>query len=97
MEADHEFTLVLDGIPGLTSEIFDALFEAGCDDATMSSRDGVVSLAFGRAAPTMKDAVISAIQDVQKANVGARVVRVEGSEGASTEALDGEVLRLIGA
>ena len=45
----------------------------------------------------MKDAIVSAIQDVQKANVGARVVRVEGFEPASTEELDGEVLRLIGA
>ena len=51
MEAEHEFTLILDGISELTPEIFDALFEAGCDDATMSSRDGVVSLDFGRAPP----------------------------------------------
>jgi hypothetical protein len=96
MEAEHEFTLVLDGISELTPEIFDALYEAGCDDATMSSRDGVVSLDFGRIAPTTKDAIISAIRDVQKANVGARVVQVEGVEPASTEELDGEVLRLIG-
>jgi hypothetical protein len=89
METEHEFTLVLDGISELTPEIFDALFEAGCDDATMSSRDGVVSLDFGRDAPTMKEAIVSAIRDVQKANVGARVVRVEGFELASTEELDG--------
>jgi hypothetical protein len=97
MEADHEFTLVLDGIPGLTSEIYDALFEAGCDDATMSSRDGVVSLAFGRAAPSMKEAIVSAIRDVRKTNIGARVVRVEASELDSTEGIDGEILRLIEA
>jgi hypothetical protein len=84
-------------IPGLTSEIFDALFEAGCDDATMSSRDGVVSLAFGRAAPSMKEAIVSAIRDVRKANIGARVVRVEASELDSTEGIDGEILRLIEA
>jgi hypothetical protein len=97
MESDHEFTLVIDGIPGLTSETFDALFEAGCDDATMSSRDGVVSLAFGRTAASMKDAVISAIQDVQRANIGARVVRVEGLESDENQEMDVEVLRLIGA
>ena len=97
MEADHEFTLVLDGISELTPEIFDALFEAGCDDATISSRDGVVSLDFGRIAATMKDAIISAIRDVQKANIGARVLRVEGYELDSTQEIDGEVRRLIGA
>jgi hypothetical protein len=101
MEADHEFTLVLDGIPELTPAIFDALFEAGCDDATMSSRDGVTSLDFGRSAPSMKEAIVSAIRDVRKANIGARIIRVEGSELASARAIDpefyGEVLRMIGA
>jgi hypothetical protein len=97
MEADHDFTLILDGIPDLSREVVDALFEAGCDDGTLSSSAGVVSMDFTRSAPSMKEAIISAIRDVRKANIGARVVRVEGSEGASTEALDGEVLRLIGA
>jgi hypothetical protein len=77
MEAEHEFTLILDGISELGPSIVDALFEAGCDDATLSSCDGVVSMDFDRIAPTMQDAVVSAIQDVRKANIGARVVRVE--------------------
>ena len=72
METDHEFTLVLDGIPRLTPEIMDALCEAGCDDATVSMHAGQVSMDFGRPALTTKDAVISAIRDVQKANIGAR-------------------------
>jgi hypothetical protein len=42
MEAEHEFTLILDGISELGPSIVDALFEAGCDDATLSSCDGVV-------------------------------------------------------
>ena len=97
MEADHDFTLILDGISNLSQEVVDALFEAGCDDGTLSRSAGIVSMDFTRSAPSLKDAIISAIRDVQNANVGARVVRVEGFEHALTEALDGDVLRLIGA
>ncbi len=88
METEHEFTLVLDGISELTPEIFDALFEAGCDDATMSSRDGVVSLDFGRQASTLGNAIDSAIRDVRAANIGAWVVGIEGRVPVPTLAGD---------
>jgi hypothetical protein len=95
MEKEHEFTLILDGIPSFTPEILDALYEAGCDDGLLSRCDGVVSIDFGRIAPSREDAIVSAIRDIEKANVGARVVRVEASELDSTEGIDGEILRLI--
>ena len=77
MEPEHEFTLILDGISELAPSVVDALFEAGCDDATVSKQNGLVSMDFDRVAPTMADAIVSAIQDVKKANVGAEVLRVE--------------------
>src|ERR1700722_1417049 len=77
MEKEHEFTLILDGIPSFTPEILDALYEAGCDDGLLSRCDGVVSIDFGRVAPSREDAIISAIRDIEKANVGARVKQVE--------------------
>jgi hypothetical protein len=43
----------------------DALYESGCDDGKIVMRAGRVSIGFTRCAPTMKDAVISAIGDVQ--------------------------------
>src|SRR5437660_3339247 len=66
---DHDFTLVLSGITELTPEVQDALFDAGCDDATPSMRCGRPFLTFTRAAPTLKDAILSAISDVKKANI----------------------------
>jgi hypothetical protein len=77
MEAEYEFTLILDGISELAPSIIDALFEAGCNDATISKQGGLVSMDFDRIAPNMMDAVLSAIQDVRKANIGATVLRVE--------------------
>ena len=71
----HAFTLILAGASELTEEMAEALFEAGCDDATPSSRDGVVSVAFDREAGSLGDAIGSAIEAVRGA--GYRVARVE--------------------
>jgi hypothetical protein len=76
-EREHDFTLILTGITELTPEAEDAFFEAGCDDATLSVRYGRVFATFTRSAPSLKDAILSAIRDVRKANLGAAVLRVD--------------------
>jgi hypothetical protein len=70
------FRLTLAGIT-LNDEELGALFEAGCDDATFSlERDGTVLGFFDREAETQEDAVLSAIHDLESAEIGARVLRV---------------------
>jgi hypothetical protein len=77
METKHEFILIFDGVPDLTPDVADALYEAGCDDGTFMMTSGRIYGAFTRAAPRMKDAVASAIRDVRNAKIGARFVRVQ--------------------
>jgi hypothetical protein len=76
-DREHDFTLVLAGITELTPEVEDALFEAGCDDATISVRFGRVYLTFSRTASSVKDAILSALDNVKKAGIGASVLRVD--------------------
>jgi hypothetical protein len=76
-ESEHDFVLILDGISDLAPAMEDALYEAGCDDATISVRAGRVYLTFSRTAPTMREAILSAIRNVHEANIGARVLRVD--------------------
>ena len=73
---EYEFELVLTNVPELTTEVEDSLYEAGCDDATLSVQFGRMFLSFSREAPSLKDAILSAIRDVKKANIGAEVIRV---------------------
>jgi hypothetical protein len=73
----HTFTLLLAGVRELTEEVANALYESGCDDALVGSRDGVVFLDFDREAPSFREAVLSAIADVEKTDIGARVAHVE--------------------
>lgn len=65
---EFDFNLVLD-VPEITGELESALFEAGCDDAVLTSSDGVVRLCFIREAQMLSDALISAWNDVRKAGV----------------------------
>ena len=74
--SEWTFRLTLAGIT-LTDEEMDALFEAGCDDATFSlERDGTLLGFFDREADRQEDAVLSAIHNVEGADIGARVLRV---------------------
>jgi hypothetical protein len=73
----HEFVLVLAGVSELGDRIMNALFEAGCDDATPSIRHGRVYLTFEREAVSLGEAILSAIRDVMKAGIGASVLYVD--------------------
>ncbi len=76
-ECEHDFVLVLTGVSELTTDTEDALFEAGCDDATISLRYGRIYLTFSRLAGSTKDAILAAIRSVRQANIGADVLRVD--------------------
>ncbi len=76
----YEFTLVLSGIGELTQDVYDPLYEAGCDDASFGLRDGATYATFHREGPSFRAAVLSAIRDVHRAGVGARVEHVEPDE-----------------
>jgi hypothetical protein len=76
-ESEHDFTLVLTGIADLTSEVENALLGAGCDDGTIAMRSGRPFITFSRRAPSMKDAILSAIENVRNAGIGADVLRVD--------------------
>jgi hypothetical protein len=74
---EFDFALVIEGVGELTPAVGDALFEAGCDDATFSIRYGRLYAEFSREADSFKDALFSAMRDIKKANVGAEVLRID--------------------
>ncbi len=66
---------ILKGQLELTEEIADRLFEAGCDDGTPGTCNGVFSIDFHREANSLEEAIRSAIANVKSA--GYRIERVE--------------------
>ena len=70
----HEFTLIL-SVEEVTDDQCNALYEAGCDDGTVSTSERVTRIDFCRDAPTLEEAIRSAIGNVNAA--GLQVARVE--------------------
>ncbi len=74
--AAYEFTLVLDDVDDQTEGLEDQLSEGGCDDALINYRNGMVYLDFNREAFSVEDAVISAIKDIEKSTICAKVISI---------------------
>jgi hypothetical protein len=74
----HTFTLLLSNANELTNELEDTLFEAGCNDGILYTKNQVVYIEFDREAESLEEAVISAINDVESTNL--EVARVEPSD-----------------
>jgi hypothetical protein len=71
----YEFDVILKDTPEPTDQSADALFEAGCDDGTLASRDGTTWIHFDRESSSLEEAIRSAVTQVQFA--GLVVFKVE--------------------
>ena len=76
----YEFVATLSQGTEYSDELVEALYEAGCDDGSVWSSEGVVEIGFNREAESLEAAIRSALGDVQKA--GATVIRVTLEERA---------------
>lgn len=72
--AEHNFTLTIQGT--YADAVLDALFEAGCDDATISHKGDLLFAEFDREADSLLDAVLTAIADVESVE-GLTVLHVD--------------------
>ena len=89
----YRFSLILSGIAEITPDLANALYAATHGDIELNQRDGVVFLEFDRTGPpTLKEAILSAIREVEQANVGARVVRVESDVANVIAKINAELL-----
>jgi hypothetical protein len=73
----HAFAIYVAGIDQ-DGDYEEGLWDAGCGDATIVVRDGVMHLDFEREAQAFSDAVGSAMHDIERA--GGRILRVERLE-----------------
>jgi hypothetical protein len=81
--ANYQFTLILSGVSEIPPDVADALFTATGGDIEFNLRDNVAYLEFDRAAPSLQAAIDSAIAQIEGADCGIRVARVE-SDAANT-------------
>lgn len=72
----YQFTLVLKNVDENTTGLEDSLFGASCDDALINFKNGTVYLDFEREGHSFAEVIFDAIQNVESASIGAKVVNV---------------------
>ena len=75
--AEHHFELTIRG--AVSESLLDALYEAGCDDATFSTKGELAFGEFDRDAPTLVEAIVSAITSVESVE-GLEVLHIDPDE-----------------
>ena len=61
----YEFDVVLKDVSEVADDGADGLFAAGCDDGTPAACAGVAWIHFDREAPSLEEAIFSAVAQVQ--------------------------------
>jgi hypothetical protein len=86
-----DFQLVLNDVVAVNEEIADALYDAGCDDGTPFSSQGVAAVGFSRDADSLEEAIRSAIADINKA--GFTVSRAESADASIYVKINQELMQ----
>ena len=61
----YDFTLIVEGTDFMDDDVVNAAYEAGCDDALLGVSNGVPCADFSREAPSLEEAALSAIADIE--------------------------------
>lgn len=72
----YSFSLILKQ-PLLTDDECEALYESGCDDGTIVTREGRTFVAFDREAKSLEEAIRTATKDVRAAGLDVGQVEME--------------------
>ena len=89
------FALLLTGVFAMPPELSDTLFEATGGDIACNMRHGVAFLECDRTAPSLQEAVTSAIAQVEGCGVGVRVVRVETAAASTIAKINADLLGMV--
>ena len=79
---EYRFTFALTGVPELTPDLADALYEAAGGDIECQQRADVTTVEFVRQAESLDEAIAGATAAVESARPGVHVVRVRTDSSA---------------
>jgi hypothetical protein len=75
----YEFDVFLKGVSEVTDDLADTLFAQGCDDGTPASRDGAAWIHFDREAPSLEEAIHSAVTQIRAAGFAVSKVELDAN------------------
>lgn len=90
----YKFAVILSGVAEITPELSNSLFETTGGDIEFQMCNGVAYLEFERKAISLREAILSAIDQVEGAKPSVRVVRVESNDANTIAKINAELLGL---
>jgi hypothetical protein len=79
----YQFDVVSKDVSNITDEQADTLFAAGCDDGTPACCDGVAWVHFDREAPSLEEAIHTAVGQVKAAGLLVSKIELDVASAAS--------------
>jgi len=73
----YHFTVVVSDAVELTESVANALYAAGCDDASPGTCEGILTIDFHREAASLEEAIRTAIENVRSAGLDPARVEME--------------------
>lgn len=71
----HWFDVIATGLDHEADDFEKKFYDAGCDDALLVVRGGLICVSFAREAATMEEAIVSATDAVRA--TGATIIRID--------------------
>lgn len=71
----HWFDVIATGLDHEADDFEKSFYEAGCNDALLVIRGGLICVSFAREAATMEEAIVSATDAVRA--TGATIIRID--------------------
>ena len=79
----YDFDVVLKSITEISDVQADLLFAAGCDDGTPASCNGTAWIHFDREAPSLEEAIFSAVKQIQATGLEVSRIQMDLESGIS--------------
>lgn len=73
----YQFDIILKNVSEITETQSNLLHDAGCDDGTPVSSNGSAWIHFDREAPSLEEAIRSAVGQVQSAGLAVAAVKLD--------------------
>lgn len=73
--SEYWFDIIATGLDHDAEDFEKKFYDAGCDDAVVIYRSGLICISFARDAATMEEAIVSATDAVR--STGATIIRID--------------------
>ena len=92
---EYRYICILSGVAELTPEFSDSVFQAVDAEIELNLRDGICYLECARAANSLEEAILATIAELERADIGIRVVRVDTEDSGVVDRINSQLMNAV--